>query len=154
MHAYWHQYEIEPPFRGKIRHSSLVPRRSLLPPCPPKSGKERVRVLGESFSVASQLKVESRIDRAENSQGIGWRNSVKRKLICKGGLQSYSQKFGSFSFDVFKTKSSLKCSLIYITRQWEWSVKFISSCSILYCRELVQFNIILTRKHSPVTAHD
>ena len=48
----------------KIRHSSLVPRRSLLPPCPPKSGKERVRVLGESLSVASQLN-------EENAKGLG-----------------------------------------------------------------------------------
>ena len=62
--------------------------------------------------MTSQLKVESRIDCAdeENAKGLGWRNSITRKLIGKGRLQSYSQKFGSFSFDVFKTKSRLKCS--------------------------------------------
>ena len=66
--------------------------------------------------MTSQLKVESRIDRAdeENAKGLGWRNSIARKplLICRGRLQSYSQKFGSFSFDVFETKRSLKCSSI------------------------------------------
>ena len=40
--------------------------------CPPKSGREGARVLGEYLSVTSQLMVESRNDRAENAWGLGW----------------------------------------------------------------------------------
>ena len=47
---------------------SLVPSRSLLPRSPSKVWERA----GEYLSVTSQLKVESRIDRAENAWGLGW----------------------------------------------------------------------------------
>ena len=47
---------------------SLVPRRSLLTCCP----REVWERAGEYLSVTSQLRVESRIDRAENAKGLGW----------------------------------------------------------------------------------
>jgi len=48
--------------------SRLAPRRSLFIRCP----REVWERVGEYLSVTSQLKVESRNDRAENTWGLGW----------------------------------------------------------------------------------
>ena len=42
-----------------------------------KSGRERARELGEYLSVTSQLTVESRNDRVENSWWLGWPYPIK-----------------------------------------------------------------------------
>ena len=51
-------------FLIKFSERSLVPRRSLLPRCP--------RKVWEYLFVTSQPTVESRNDRAENAQGLGY----------------------------------------------------------------------------------
>ena len=58
---------------------NLVPRRSLLTHC----RREVWERVGESLSVTSQLTVESRFDRAEYAEGLGWDIPCKQTISVR-----------------------------------------------------------------------
>ena len=100
-----------------------------------KSGRENA-VLGVSLSVTSQLTVESRIDRAENAQGLGcihtilnFTDLIKFHLIC--------QIFAKFSSGPYLSLSKL--------RKRKLQVLYVSTYSLKRALEIRKFHVVVVQ---------